>query len=132
MPSADGTLTSWKSRSGKQPGRRRRPRKPRGRLFVLAGFFCILVVGALLAAILSEGGTKPTIAAGGSKAQGSTSSTVAAGDSKSHCITLGFSGGGLGDALDVLHHVRRLGFMAEGESGTPGRCGHGPHPTISL
>jgi len=93
MPSADGTLTSWKSRSGKQPGRRRRPRKPRGRLFVLAGFFCILVVGALLAAILSEGGTKPTIAAGGSKAQGSTSSTVAAGDSKSHCITLGFSGG---------------------------------------
>ena len=83
-----------KCQRGKQPGRRRRRhRRGRGRLFVLVGFFCILGVGALLAAILSEGSTKPTIAAGGSKAQGSTTSTVAAGDSKAHCITLGFSGG---------------------------------------
>ena len=93
MPSADGTLTSWKIQRGKQPGRRRRHRKRRGRLFVFVGFFCILGVGALLAAILSKGSTKPTVAAGGSKAQGSTTSTVAAGDSKAHCITLGFSGG---------------------------------------
>ena len=65
MPSADGMLTSRESQRRKQPGRRRRHRKGRGRLFGLIGFFCILGVGALLAAILSEGSTKPTVAAGG-------------------------------------------------------------------
>jgi len=78
VPSADGILTSGERQRGKQPGKRRRHRKSRGRLLGLIGFFCVLAVGGLLAAVLNRGSTKPL---------------VAAGDSKAHCITLGFRGG---------------------------------------
>lgn len=78
MPSADGILTSGERQRGRQPGKRRRRRKSRGWLLGLIGLVCVLAVGGLLAAVLNRGSTKPT---------------VAAGDSKAHCITLGFRGG---------------------------------------
>ena len=63
MPSADGILTSGERQRGKQPGKRRRHRKSRGRLIGLIGFFCVLAVGGLLAALLNRGSsTQPTVA----------------------------------------------------------------------
>jgi Glycosyl hydrolase family 26 len=78
MPSSEGMLTSRERQRGKQPGKRRRHRKNRGWLLAIIGFFCILGVGGVLAAVLSSGSAKPTIAAG---------------DSKANCITLSFRGG---------------------------------------
>jgi hypothetical protein len=97
VPSADGILTSGERQRGKQPGKRRRHRKSRGRLIGLIGFFCVLAVGGLLAAVLNRGS--------------STQPTVAAGDSKAHCITLGFRGGVLNQSeITAAHELTNITY----------------------